>query len=363
MSDPQQNELPAKHPLSDSEGDGSVRTESRARIVHLSSGRLDLLGKVARAGGRTILVTDGLSRITEPFRAQLEELGGRWVVRGLDELRNGLTGRHLDTFPDAIHVGPPEGVDDIALAYLRTEPPEVTQLVFSASVRHRAADETLLGGTLEVLATAIGGATPTGWGTHEPAGRPWDRAAMTAFARERMPGTSRLVATGSRDAPLAATVTVQRTDHGVEELVTGLASLGPIDANTTVDRVTALPDALTRLAAAQLPLFALLLTRPGRADLLHTALLPAPPAPVAMLIGAPAVRELGLEPARFVQEFGAVVAGRPRIPALVFPFRGSAARQVSSLGEVLRSIGVDRVAAATGMPESAHQEVRRAAQQ
>jgi hypothetical protein len=363
MSDRPDEYVPAKHPLSDSEGDGSVRTESRARIVHLSAGRLDLLGKVARAGGRTILVTDGLSRLTEPFRAQLEELGGRWVVRGLDELRNGLTGRRLDAFPDAIHVGPPEGVDDVALAYLRTETPEVTQLVCSASVRHRAADETLLGGALEILAGAAGGVAPSGWGTHEPAGRPWDRAALTRFARERMPSTSRLVVTGSRDTPIAATVTVQRTDHGVEELVTGLVSLGPIDADATVDRVAALPDVLTRLAAAQLPLFALLLTRPGRADLLHTALLPAPPAPVAMLIGAPAVRELGLEPGRFVREFGAVVAGRPRIPALVFPFRGSPAQQIDAFGAVLRAIGADRVAAATGMPDSAREEVRRAAQQ
>lgn len=354
----------AKHPLVDSAGGGTIRVESRAGVVRLGRAQLDLLRTASTEGARPILVTDGLSVVTEAFRQALVDAGGAWVVRGDDGLRNGLDGRRLEAFTDAVLLGPPTTVEDVAVGHLRPEPATADQLVVSASVRHRASAETVLGTTTELLAVELAGAAPTGWGTHEPASRAWDRRAFTEAARERMPDPTRLLAVGSPAAPLAVTITAQRTEHGVEELTTGLLSVGaPGDAAASV-RVAAVPQVLGRLAAAQLPLFALVLRRPGRADLAQAPRMALPPVPVAMLLGAPSVRQLGLDPGAMHDRFGAVVAGRPRIPALVLPFGRHRDRDpVEELAAVLSHIGRDRVADAVGMDEATREQVQRATEQ
>lgn len=354
----------AKHPLVDSAGDGSVRIESRAAVVRLGRAQVDVLRSAATAGARPILVTDGLSVVTEPFRQALVDAGGAWVVRGDDGLRNGLDGRRLDAFTDAVRLGPPTTVDEVAVGHLRPQAPTADQLVVSVSVRHRAAAETVLGTTTELLATELAGAAPSGWGTHEPAGRPWDRHALTEAARGRMPEPTRFTAAGSPGAPLAVTVTVQRTEHGVEELTTGLLSVGAPGDRIAEMRIAAVPQVLGRLAATQLPLFALVLRRPGRADLAQAPRLAEPPTPVAMLLGAPSVRSLELDVDDLRDRFGAIVAGRPRIPALVLPFgRRPDRNPVDELAAVLRHIGHDRVLGATGVDDRTKEQVQRAAEQ
>lgn len=354
----------AKHPLVDSAGAGSVRVESRAAVVRLGRAQLDLLRSAASAGARPIVVTDGLSVVTEAFRQALVESGGAWVVRGDDGLRNGLDGRRLEDFTDAFRFGAPTSVADVAVGFLRPQTPTADQLVVSASVRHRAAEETVLGTTSELLATELAGAPPSGWGTHEPAGRPWDRHALTQAARDRMPEPTRLLVVGSAAAPVALTVTAQRTEQGVEELTTGLLSVGVPGDPVTDMRIAAVPQVLGRLAVTQLPLFALVLRRPGRADLAQAPRLVAPPLPVAMLLGAPAVRQLGLDPDDMRDRFDAVVAGKPRIPALVLPFgRRRDRNPVEDLAAVIDHIGDDRVAEAVGMDDRTREQVQRAAEQ
>lgn len=354
----------APHPLVDSAGGGSIRTESRAAVVRLGRAQADLLGRAAAEGARPVLVTDGLSVLTEAYRQALTDAGGAWAVRGDDGLRNGLDGGRLEHFTDALRLPPPTSVEDVAVGFLRPQELRTEQLVVSVSVRHRAAAETVLGTTAELLATELAGGAPSGWGTHEPAGRPWDRRALTEAARGRMPDPTRLVVVGSADAPVALTVTAQRTDLGVEELTTGLLAVGPVGGDVTAVRVAAVPQVLGRLAAAQLPLFALVLRRPGRADLAQAPRLAAAPRPVAMLLGAPAVRDLGLDVEVFRERFGAIVAGKPRIPALVLPFgRRDGADAVEELAAVVEHVGADRVADAVGLDDRTREEVRRATEQ
>lgn len=354
----------AKHPLVDSAGDGCVRYESRAGIVRLGGAQATLLATAAAEGARPVLVTDGLSVLTEGFRQALVDSGGAWVVRGDDGLRNGLDGRRLDAFTDALHAGPPTSVEDVAVGFLRPWTPTADQLVVSVSVRHRAAEETVLGATTELLATELAGAAPSGWGPHEPAARAWDRRALTETARGRMPDPTRLLAVGSAAAPLALTITAQRTGQGVEELTTGLLSVGALGDAVSEVRVAAVPQVLGRLAATQLPLFALVLRRPGRADLAQAPRLSAPPLPVTMLVGAPAVRQLDLDVEGMRDRFGAVIAGRPRIPALVLPFgRHRERNPVEELAAVIDHIGRDRVAEAVGMDDRTREQVQRATEQ
>ena len=359
------NEPFVPHPLADSEGEGTVRTETRAPVVHLSEGRLDLLAKVARAGGRVVLVSDGRSVLTEPMRHALQQVGGRWVVRGSDgQLRDGRSGRRLDRFQDAVTAGPPRSPDDVSLAHLDLRTPTATQLVVSASTRHQARAETLLGGTVERLVRHLGGDVPSGWGTHEPTARTWDRPAMTAHARSRMPRATTYVVTGSPRLPLALDVTARRTDRGVEELVTGLVGIGGIDDDDVTRRLADVPRLLAGMAEVGMPLFGLVMARRGRADLAWPPVLESPPVPVALLIGPPGVRSLGLDVADLGRRFDAAVTGRPRTPGLVVPLGdGVDPAGISRLAEVLDAVGGPDVLRAAGADPVQEEQVRRAAEQ
>lgn len=353
-------ELDVKHPLSDSEGEGSVRTESRQIIVRLNSGRADLIAKATREGGRVILVTDGWSRLTEAMRSMLVESGGAWVVRSSDGvLRDGLTGRWLERFQDVFTTPPPAEIGDIARAYLRPHHADTTQLIVSMSLRHRAAEQTLLGDAVETFTTMLGGQLPSGWGVHEPAGRPWDRAALTMTARSRMPEATRFVVVGDYRLPVALNLTATRTDRGVEELITGMIGLGLADRATTAERRALVPDILARIAERQMPLFALVLERNGLFDLTTPCVLQNPPRPLAMLVGAPAVSAMKLDPAALFRAVGARAVGRPRTPALLFPLDGDGPR----LAQALDAIGLEVLAGELGLTDAQVQEVRSAARQ
>ncbi|MGU7735501.1 DUF6177 family protein, partial [Escherichia coli] len=87
---------------------------------------------------------------------------------------------------------------------------------------------TRLGAALEIL-THPAEAAPVAWGPNEPAEYAWDRDALTAFARSRMPSDTRLIATGDAARPVAATLTARRTTRGVEEVTEALVSLGSLE--------------------------------------------------------------------------------------------------------------------------------------
>jgi hypothetical protein len=353
------------HPLSDSEGEGSVRTETRSPVVWLSEGRLDLIGKVGRAGGRVVVVSDGLSSLTEPMRDALRSTGGAWVVRGGDGvLRDGLSGRRLERFQDALGLPRPTSADELAVGHLRPEPAEALQLAVSYAVRHRAAPETLLGDALERLCLRLSGDVPSGWSTSEPTSRSWDRAELTEFVRGRMPRTSRLVVSGRPGAEVSGTLTAQRTSRGVEETFTGLVSLGPVDSPEARRRLDDAPAALGALASAQTVLVATMLARPGRADLTRPPLLESPATPRAVLVGAPAVRERGLDVEATVAALGAEVVGRARLPALLVRLvdaRGTV--QPDRLRALVDAVGLADLARDSGLPDDRVEEVRRATEQ
>lgn len=171
------------------------------------------------------------------------------------------------------------------------------------------------------------------------------------FARTRMPSDTRLIAIGDSARPVVATLTARRTARGVEEVTEALVSLGSLDDPATDARADAAVEALDELAVAPWPLMAALFTRPGRADLTTSAFVAPTARPLALLIGAPAVRDLALDPATWGRRFGARIAGRPRTPALVIPLRRSeepAETAWNRLVEITETLGVERVAELTG---------------
>jgi len=341
---PQAAPAAAPHPALDRSDGHIVMTETRADIAYLSEARADLLISASDAQRPVVLVSDEVTRLTYPLREALRDAGGTWVVRGIDgTLRDGLDGRRLTRIADAVDRRPVTSVDDIAVRYLRPAHAEAVQLLVSLAVRHKAEATTLLGGATETLTRELTGAPPTGWGAHEPAVLAWDRVRLTELSRSRMPHETTVVVAGSPDRPVIGTIRTARTAQGLEETTQLLLATGPpgsADARAAVARV---PTVLAGLADQGMPLFGLVLARTGRRDLTFPSVLEAPPTPVAMLVGPPGVRELGLDAADLAARLDARVVGRPRIPGLVFPLGSFDDPGWPRLDAVLDALGRERI--------------------
>jgi len=228
---------------------------------------------------------------------------------------------------------------------MTTQPPTV-QLVVSWAIRHKADKDTVIGSCVETFMGGLGLDAPSGWGIADPGEHPWDIEEMTWFVRSRMPEPTRLVI-GGPPGTAALTMTVSRTSHGVEEVVTGFITAGLWDDSQSAKRVDMVVDALEMMCAGTMPLFAIVLVRAGWAD--AGANQPRTPlAPVAMLIGPPGVRELGLDVGQFQEKFGARAAGRTRLPGLVFPLVSDEEDGPAKLTRIVTTIGEDKIWSALG---------------
>jgi len=334
------------HPYADFSGPGFVATESRAPVVFLNAGRVSLLSQAAADQRRVVLVTDELCQLSPAFAEVWREAGAGWVVRSAGGLREGFSGRRLDTVGEVFTAAPLYRVDDLDLGYLRPVPFTAVEVSAVVSLRHRPRDTTVLGAPLTRLAELTTGAPPQLWGAHEPAGNPWDRDQLTGFLRELMPGPGLVVASSPA---FSATLTAQRTSEGVEEITQVTASLGLPDEAEFERRRAELVGFLGELADTSMPLVGLLLARAGRQDLLVPPLLQAPPTPLALLIGPPAVRSMRIGVDTMVERFDALPVGRPRIPGLLFSLGTLGENTWIRLDEILAAVGTDQVNEALGL--------------
>lgn len=333
------------HPLVDEVRDGVVVSRSTRGLLALTPLRADLLLAADAAGRRVLLVTRSDARLTDPLRDALSVAGGTWVVEdGSGDRWNGVTGQDLGSLDEA--VAPLQVEPRIAPGFLAGQDAATLQLIVSASLRHRAEAATKIGSALEALARLGGGDAPAGWGSHEPAERAWDVDALTEHLRAAAPAETRVVAVGTAEHPLAGSTLTRRTDKGVEEVLQALIGLGAVGSSSAAAALDAVPDALAGLADHAMPLFALALARPGRADLTTAPVLQHAPEPLAMLIGPPGLRDLGVPANALVEEFDARIVGRPRIPGVLITF-GNQGWTV--LERLVARIGPERMAGRTGV--------------
>lgn len=335
-----------RHPLADAVGEGWVVTESRSPVIGLTAGRINLVYEATSASSRVVLVTDDRSSLTPAFDQAWRDAGCGWAIREpAGSIRDGFTGRRLDAVTEVFTRTPPESVDDMSLEHLQPSVADAVEIDLTLSLRHRARATSILGAPIELLNELVG-APGLAWGVNEPVGNAWDRDELTEFARDSMPAESLLLA---RSNALAATIEVRRTTEGVEEITQARLSLGTPSTLEFEQLRVQLLNSLANLAVSAMPLVAIVLARPGRGDLLVRPRLQHPPSAIALLVGAPGVRVLGLDIDRMAREFNAAVVGRPRIPALLFP--------LGTLGEIegwqkldaiLATVGPERLAAVLG---------------
>lgn len=336
-----------RHPLTDQHGDGFVITESRAPVIFLSRARINFLAMATAAGQNVVLVTDELSALTPAFAEVWRTGGAAWVVRAHGGgLREGFTGRRLESVGEVFTIESARDIDDIAVDYLRPTLVDSIELIAMLSVRHRAQVTTLLGGQAESLAELTSGGVPHSWGPYEPTGHPWDRGQLTELARHQMPADTLLVA----DAPgLTASMTVRRTSFGVEEITQASWTIGAPTTPAFERHRVAVQDYLAELAMTSLPLVGIVLARPGRGDLLIPPFLQSPPSPIALLVGPPAVRSFDLDVKKLQDEHQAIVVGRPRLPGLLFGLGTIGGEGWQRLDAVLEALGPENIAPILGL--------------
>ena len=320
------------HLLADQVHDDFVVEKVSESLVWLSAGRVDLLATAAREGLRVVIVSGHGSKLTEAMRDALTAFDGQWVVDDGTQAYNGLNGTQINSWEDVGQARVPRLVAD---SFVNGPAGEDVRVVVSWSQRHRADVETVVGTMLEGFLSGVGLAGPSGWGVCEPVTEPWDTAMVTRFARFRMPDPTRIVVVGHDPDTLSATVVVQRTKHGVDEVVTGLVRIGPVGSAMTRDRLAAIPGVLAGLCESTMPLFGMVMAQTGRGDLTWGPWLPGVLAPVAVVIGPPNVHDLGINVGEAVERWSAIVAGRPKLPALVYPFTGEGINLAEQLQGIL----------------------------
>ncbi|MGY4859362.1 DUF6177 family protein [Cryobacterium sp. AP23] len=316
-----------EHPLVDSVGDGYVVSYSAASVVHASEGRTSLIAEGARAGLRVVFLTPSSSRLTFGMMQLLGATRSKWVARDASgALTDGLTGRRLAEVQDVLNPGsardadtPTDAADANTPAVAATDAAERSWLHLTVSVHLQAREETRVGGALAFLTDRVANAAPAGWGVHEPAGLAWDRENLDRYVRARMPRETRVYVAGHGGLAMSALMRVTRSARGLVEETKLLVAL---DADDTAAQrsIAAVPGVFADLAATESVLLGSAFVLRGAADLAVSAQLGAPPLPVAMVLGPRAVRDLGLDPAEAEERFGAIRAGRPRIPSIVLPF-------------------------------------------
>jgi hypothetical protein len=338
---PPQQPGAADSPLG-SDGPTWVATEARTPVIELNQSLIDLTVQSSATGARVAIVSGERSRMTEPLRDLLTSLGGRWVVCADDGgIFDGLSGRILSTSRTIFEPDPDVPVHP---AFTTPGPASQAQLIVSWSLRINPKPGLVVGASVETFLSALGTSRPTGWGPYEPVDHEWNPSQLTEFIGLRLPQPTRLVITASDETPAVFTMTIQQTAHGLEELVTGLISIGAWADPASRERADRAASALAGFCQRGMPLFGLVLVRDGPADLTWAPRQPAGPLPVAMLIGPPAVRHLELDPGQFHDQFGAIVAGRPKLPGLVFPLRPDSPAAASRWADILRAIGVEKLA-------------------
>ncbi|MET0990676.1 MAG: DUF6177 family protein [Glaciihabitans sp.] len=319
-----------EHPLVDFAGDGFVVSVTTASLVGVTDARANLLADCAVLGIRVVFVSPPHARMTFGM-LQLIALGGAmWLVEEFDgSLRDAITGVSAATVAEAVKTARPGTTParDIPL----TVPGEHVQpwLQVALSVHHQARAEVLLGRAAEALAATLGDGRVVAWGTSEPAGLRFSRENLTRFARERMPLESRVHTVTRGLRPTTGTIRVARSASGVLEETTMLVSLGD-DKAVVDDILSRLSQLFVSLANTQTVLFGSASMLRGRADLSFAPFEASSLEPVTLLLGPRTVRDLGLNVADLESRFGAIRAGKPRIPSLVLPLTPNACAAAGS---------------------------------
>ncbi|MDR1825770.1 MAG: DUF6177 family protein [Bifidobacteriaceae bacterium] len=297
--------------LADSSTSYTLHTETRQALVHLSQARAEFLELAERQGRRPIIISDGLSALTEPMRQALVTARGGWAVRGSDgTLRNGLTGRRMTEVTEALNLAPVRALDQMAVNHLRSTPATHARLRVTVSLRVKGQCHRHLGHTVNALMFALANQGPAAYGLYEPAlGLPTQDAAEQLI---HTPQAARNGVVVSGPAEVPASLMLRHTSllGATDETLTGLIGLGELGDPLVVQRLGRLEGAMRTLQDCGEVTFALFRLQPGGAGLATPPAVAHADSLVAMVLGAALVRAAGLDAGLAARTFNALPLGR-----------------------------------------------------
>lgn len=316
------------HPVVDSWPEDLFVYEAGCESVVLSAPVRVFLEDARDSERRAVLVTPATSTISRAVAEKLREAGGMWAVRTLDgRVFDAQSGYEVDAFEQlweepSEHAarldtfgGPPVGGD----AYLLVD----------VYARERASGATDFGALAEYLASSLGRSGLESWGTQEPTTRRWDRETLTASLRTQMPVTAAHYGAGADGTSLS--MQVARTSSGLLEHTRGLVRVGEYEQVLArggagfFARHPRVDGALRGLVESFRPTVAMVslahgVTSAGRPG--QRAAVRWPDQPVAVLIGARAVRDLDVDLEALSRVHDVSYVGSRRAPCILLRLSG-----------------------------------------
>ncbi len=333
--------LTSPHPTVDLITDTCAVIVCTRPVVGLSSWLVDAVHRAPTMNRILTVVTPPTTRLTLPVHALAASGAVQWLIRLSDtDFYDGIRGTPVRFAGSDFTV---DDADAQAAQFHELAEPDAWQVLLTMTVEHRAAVHTQLGAAVEKVASGLTHVKPAGWGVHEPVSERWDAAALTAHARENMPGPVRLTVVGAGRDTMIAGLTAERTDRGVEETVSCLVNAGNISRDLTEIK-TAVRDTLRDTAAEVTVGFAVAHVMPGRADLTIPGTERAVPLPVSILVGPRAVRALGRDVLLRSPLPTPTPVGRPRVPGLRFDLGEGQTPPWTELAEFVTYLGPERLA-------------------
>lgn len=305
------------------------------RALLCSSERVTLTAAVrgfirdAREGRvKPILGTSTAAHLGWFVADELRFSGGLWVVRGEDgAIYDGRSGYRLQRLQDLWEK--PVGGRERLWSFRELAPNARGAFFFDVFTRERAQERTRCGVVAEHMVAGFGGGRLVRWGECEPLARVWNRADVTGSLRAQMPTSRRHLARGERGESVS--IQVSRTRTGLLEHTRGLVPAG----------VYGRPDGFSEgVSLAMHPVVTETLQGLVEGFRLNVAMVSYSEVvdldgslgqivsrrrmdvPLAVVIGAPAVRDLRIDVADLSARHDVTPLGLRRAPSLLVRFSG-----------------------------------------
>ncbi len=305
------------------------------RALLCSSERVTLTAAVrgfirdAREGRvKPILGTSTAAHLGWFVADELRFSGGLWVVRGEDgAIYDGRSGYRLQRLQDLWEK--PVGGRERLWSFRELAPDARGAFFFDVFTRERAQERTRCGVVAEHMVAGFGGGRLVRWGECEPLASVWNRADVTGSLRAQMPTSRRHLARGERGESVS--IQVSRTRTGLLEHTRGLVPAGvygrpegfsegvslamhPVVTETLQGLVEGF-----RLNVAMVSYSEVVDLDGSLGQIVSRRRMDVP---LAVVIGAPAVRDLRIDVADLSARHDVTPLGLRRAPSLLVRFSG-----------------------------------------
>jgi hypothetical protein len=336
------------HPVADEAGDDYAVFAASTRNVLLTEPLAAFFDYTTSEALRPVLVTETSARLSPFVSLAMRRCGGVWDVRDPSgSVYDGLSGYPIDAFADLWRYPRIDRDRSPAFAGWGASPGGV--LMFDVFAHQRAEAATTIGELAVDVVDSLGGAPPDVWGLHEPLAQPWSALGVTELARRGMP-VSQVLHARSPDGSFCD-ITAARTRRGVLEQAKGGVPIGPYPSDTSgLMRIAA--GALSRVVDRFLPTIGFVSLAEFDDGVVQRASAKRPEVPLAVVIGARGVRDLGIDAELIARRHDVTFVGRKRLPSLIVRFSEPDVGLWAQAVAFAHDLGLDRVAAAAGYGRS-----------